>query len=464
MANSPKLTIVGLGPGDPALLTIEARDVLAAAPEVWLRTRRHPTVGGLPAGPRYESFDEEYEHGVSFDAVYEGIVFQTLALAGRPAGVVYAVPGHPLFGEATVQALLKRAPAAGIEVRVVAGISFIDVLAPLLALDPLADGLLLLDALSLGDHRRLLVPQRPTVIAQVYGQRAASQAKLALLDFYPPGHTVRIVSAAGTPEARVEDVPLEALDRDPKQFGHLTSVFVPALSATDDVRSFEGLRRVVARLRSPDGGCPWDLEQTHETLKRFLLEEAYEALEALDDGQPHRIAEELGDLMMQVLLHSQVAEDAGEFMIEDVVASITTKLIRRHPHVFGDVKVAGAQEVLQNWDALKKDERGDQPLLDAVPKAMPALAQAQSVRGRASAAGLTPAPAAETEATAAREILAGALDAARLGDLLFAIVGLARASDIDAEESLRMAIRRFRDDASRLEATRSGDAAGLADE
>ena len=136
----------------------------------------------------------------------------------------------------------------------------------------------------------------------------------------------------------------------------------------------------VARLRSPDGGCPWDLEQTHETLKRFLLEEAYEALDALDDGEPHRLAEELGDLLMQVVLHAQVAEDSGDFVIEDVIASITEKLIRRHPHVFGDVRSSGASEVLRNWDTLKKQERGGQPLLDAVPKAMPALAQAQSLQ------------------------------------------------------------------------------------
>jgi len=454
---APRLVIIGLGPGDASLLTVEARDALAAAAEVWLRTARHPTVAELPAGPSYQSFDEVYERGASFAEVYETIVERVLELSARPGGVVYAVPGHPLFGEATVRALLERAPAAGVGVRIVPGISFLDAAAAALELDPLAEGLLLLDALSLGEPHGMLAPQRPTVVAQVYDQRAASQAKLALLDLYPPEHPVRVVSGAGTKDERVVDVPLEALDRSAAVFDHLTSVYVPALPAIADTRSFAGLRYVVARLRAAEGGCPWDLEQTHETLKRYLLEEAYEAIDAHDEGEPHRIAEEMGDLMMQVLLHAQVAEDAGEFTIEDVIGSIDAKLIRRHPHVFGDVRVEGADDVLRNWEVLKSEERGDQPLLDAVPKAMPALAQAQSVQGRASKAGLAPAakPASDLAESIAR-LASGDAEAATLGDLLFAIVELARERDLDAEESLRMAVRRFRAQVAETEGKSGG--------
>jgi len=447
------LTIVGLGPGAASLLTVEARDLLAAAPEVWLRTARHPTVAGLPGGPRYESFDDIYQRGASFDEVYETIVEQVLTIAAA-RGAVYAVPGHPLFGEATVRALLERAPTAGIETSVVAGISFVDVLAPLLRLDPLADGLLVLDALSFMPHRRLLVPERPTVIAQVYDRRAASQAKLALLEQYPPEHAVRIVRDAGTADARVIDTTLAEVDR-ADTFDHLASIYVPPLSLTEDQRSFEGLRAVVARLRSPDGGCPWDLEQTHETLKRFLLEEAYEALDALDDGDPHRLTEELGDLLMQVVLHSQVAEDAGDFTIEDVFGGIAAKLIRRHPHVFADVTVEGAHEVVRNWEALKKAERPHAGLLDAVPKAMPALAQAQSVQSRAAKGGLAPpAPDAATLRGAIERLADRGAGAEEWGDLLFGVVALAREHDVDAEEALRMAVRRFRARVEELEAER----------
>jgi tetrapyrrole methylase family protein/MazG family protein len=443
-AHANPLTIVGLGPGDASLLTIEARDVLASAGEVWLRTARHPTVAGLPPGPGYHSFDEIYESGASFDQVYERIVARVLELAARPEGVVYAVPGHPLFGEATTRALLERAATSGISASVVPGISFLDAAAAALALDPLADGLLLIDALALAPHRRLLAPQRPTIIAQVYDRRAASQVKLSLLEAYPPDHPVKIVRAAGTADARVVDTRIAELDRS-DGFDHLTLVYLPALPMLEDVRTFEGVRAVVARLRAPEGGCPWDLEQTHETLRRYLLEEAYEALDALDQGEPKRLAEEMGDLLMQIVLHAQIAEDNGEFAIEDVFASIATKLIRRHPHVFGDMQVEGADEVLRNWETLKKQERGDEPLLDHVPKAMPALMQAQSVQSRATKAGYAPEGITPDAAVAAlRELVDGPATPESLGKLLMAIVAMARSRDIDAEDALRLAITRYR--------------------
>ncbi len=452
------ITIVGLGPGDAALLTVGARDAIGGADEVWLRTRRHPTVAGLPEGPTYHSFDDVYEREPSFKAVYEAIVERVLELGARARGIVYAVPGHPLFGEATVRTLLLRAPDVGLRVRVLPGVSFVDTIAVALGIDPLTDGLLVLDALALGDRARLLVPQRPTIIAQVYDRSAASQAKLALLQVYPPEHRVRVVGASGTGEEQVVEMGLSTLDHDERAFDHLVSLYVPPLALIDDTRSFEGLRRVVAQLRNPDGGCPWDLEQTHETLKRYLLEEAYEALDALDAGEPHKLAEELGDLMMQVLLHAQVGEDEDEFVIEDVIHEISSKLIRRHPHVFGDVVVEGSQEVLRNWETLKKAERGDAPLLDAVPKAMAALAQAQSVQSRAAKAGFGAEPATGAALAAAVADLEASTDnatAEKLGELLFGVVGLARARDLDAEEALRMAVRRFREDVGAQERARA---------
>ena len=451
-ASSPaSITVVGLGPGDASLLTLEAVETLRSASTVYLRTRRHPTVAGLPEGPHYEAFDAVYDRGASFDEVYEEIVGRVLARAADPGGVVYAVPGHPLFGEATVRALLVRAHDAGISVKIVAGVSFVDTIAVVLGLDPLTDGLLLLDSLALDPRGRGLMPERPTIIAQVYDNRAASHAKLALLEAYPPEHPVRIVRASGTGDGAVVERALAELDHG-DEFDHLVSVYVPPLPLVEDLRTFEGLRRVVAQLRNPDGGCPWDLEQTHETLKRFLLEEAYEALDALDDGDPARLTEEMGDLLMQVFLHAQVAEDNGEFAIEDVIASIAEKLIRRHPHVFGDVAVEGAGDVIRNWEQLKKQERGDAPLLDAVPKAMPALAQARSVQGRAAKAHPRPRPDIDALSAALRSLEAVDVTSDAVGDLLFGIVALAGERDVDAEEALRGAVRRFRDEVAEFEA------------
>lgn len=442
-----QLTIIGLGPGDASLLTVGACDALAAASHVWLRTKRHPTVAGLPSGPAYHSFDDVYEREPSFDAVYETIVARVLELASMPGGVTYAVPGHPLFGEATVRTLLLRAADAGISTRVVPGVSFVDTVAVALGIDPLTDGLLVLDALSLDQRGRAFAPERPTIVAQVYDQRAASQAKLALLEAYPPDHPVRVVSASGTADERAVETTIAELDREASAFDHLATLYIPPVGLVDGTRSFEGLRRIVEQLRNPDGGCPWDLEQTHETLKRYLIEEAYEALDALDAGDPHRLAEELGDLMMQVLLHAQVAEDNGEFAIEDVIRNIAAKLVRRHPHVFADVQVEGAQEVLKNWETLKKAERGDESLLDHVPQSLPALAQAQSLQSRATKAGLGPAPVTPDALARAIRDLTASTDAAtadRLGDLLFAVTAYARQHDLDAEDALRQTLRRFR--------------------
>jgi tetrapyrrole methylase family protein/MazG family protein len=450
-ASAGGIVVVGLGPGDASLLTVEARDVLAGAPEVWLRTRRHPTVHALPAGPRYESFDSLYDSLDSFEAVYEAIVARVVELGRRDAGVVYAVPGHPLFGEATVRDLIPRARGS-IGVRVVSAVSFVDVVAEALGFDPLDEGMLVLDALELGAGRRMAAPERPTLVAQVYDRRIAAQCKVALLEAYPPEHAVKIVRAAGTPDAAVAETALAELDR-ADRFDHLATLYLPPVAMTENVRSFEGVRAIVARLRAPDGGCPWDLEQTHETLKRFLIEEAYEALDAVESGTSARIAEELGDLLMQVLLHAQIGEDEGTFTVEDVFAAIGSKLVRRHPHVFGDTVVSSAGEVAQNWEELKKVERGGEALLDAVPRSLPALMQAQTVQSRAEKAGIVIDLAAHDAAAAVTG--SGTLAAERLGDLLFAIVQEARAQGIDAEDALRASVRRFREHVTHAESGRT---------
>jgi len=216
-----------------------------------------------------------------------------------------------------------------------------------------------------------------------------------------------------------------------------------------DVRCFDGLREIVRRLRAPDG-CPWDRAQTHESLRRYLLEETYEALDALDGGNPAKLREELGDVLLQILLHAQIASESGEFTIDDVIEGIATKLLRRHPHVFGETRLDTAAEVVLKWEAIKSEERGGESLLADVPQTLPSLAYSQALQERAVAAGFEW-PRIEdvlnklTEE--ARELAdAETLDEQReeLGDTLFVLVSLARKLGLDAEESLRLASRRFR--------------------
>src|SRR5579884_396350 len=441
---APTIVVVGLGPGDPELLTVRARATLEVAPEVWLRTARHPTVPYLALDGRARSFDELYEAHARFEDVYAAIVDRLLALAGD-GDVVYAVPGHPLVGEATVQALRDRAPVAGVRVRIVDGLSFLEPVCDALGLDPLAAGVQIVDAL---DPR--VDPVRPAIVGQVYGRRIASGLKLALLELYPPEHAVTVVRGAGTPDgAQTQTLPLAEIDRADERFDHLACLYVPALPADRNLRTFEGLRAITHRLRAP-GGCPWDREQTHTSLKHYVLEETYEVLAALDAGDPTRLCEELGDLLLQMTLHTEIAEEAGEFTYGDVFEGITTKLLRRHPHVFGDAVVHSVEEQWRNWQRIKAEEKGgEESILAGVPRAMPALAYAQAVQERAARVGFDWPRLDDVLDKLVEEI--GELRRAEthderldeFGDVLFVLANVARWLDINAEEALRMAGQKF---------------------
>lgn len=215
-----------------------------------------------------------------------------------------------------------------------------------------------------------------------------------------------------------------------------------------ELRTFAGLRRLVATLRGPDG-CPWDRAQTHQSLRPFLLEEASETLGALDEGDPDRLREELGDLLLEVLLQVQIAEELGEFRLSDVVHGIADKLVRRHPHVFGEAVAETPDAVVEQWEELKRQERGDASALAGVPETLPALALAQAVQRRAGRAGFAWESA--QQAWQALDAEVGELRRAHtpeeqreeVGDALFALVNLARLTEVDAEEALRSTIRGF---------------------
>ena len=213
--------------------------------------------------------------------------------------------------------------------------------------------------------------------------------------------------------------------------------------------NFQVLVDIIARLRSPEG-CPWDRQQTHLSIRDSLLEETYEVLQALDNDDPPSLQEELGDLLLQILLHAQIASDNGHFDISDVISTISKKLIRRHPHVFGDGKASGVSEVLANWEEIKKTERKDRAsMLDGVPPAMPALAYSQAIQKRAARVGFDwdkDSGVVEKIAEEAREIAEAASSLEKeqeFGDLLFTLANLARRQGIDLESALRGANQKF---------------------
>jgi tetrapyrrole methylase family protein/MazG family protein len=443
------ITLLGLGPGDPSLLTRQAWELLQDIDEIYLRTRQHPAVEGFPPHLQVHSFDALYEQGESFEAVYARIVEQVLALGRRPEGVVYAVPGHPFVAEATGPEIARRARLEGLTVRIVEGLSFIEPVLTALGAD-LLPHTALVDALELATaHMPPFPPDAPALVAQIHSREVASDVKLTLMGAYPDDHPVRLVHAAGTPQALVEELPLYAIDRS-GHIGLLSALYIPPLG---EGTSFEAFQELTAHLRAPHG-CPWDREQTHHSLRTHLLEETYELLSALDAGDVEGMREELGDLLLQIVLHAQIGSEEGEFDMAQVLQGIHAKIVHRHPHVFGGVAVSGAGEVLLNWERLKADERtangkADASLLDSLPPALPALVQAEEYQKRAARVGFDwPEIQGVMNKVAEEmgEVQAAADDdqrAAELGDLLFAIVNLARWHSVDAESALREANARF---------------------
>jgi len=350
--NENGITLLGLGPGDPLLLTRQAWQFLQTIPEIYLRTNQHLVVPSLPSGLKVHSFDDLYEKSNSFEAVYDQIIDKVLELGRRPEGVVYAVPGHPFVAEATAPEIQRRARLEAIPVRVIEGMSFLEPTFAALGIDPLPHTALV-DALELAvAHVPPFPASAPAMIAQIHSQSVASDVKLTLMEVYPDEHPVKLIHAAGTTGCMVESLKLFEIDRSP-HVAQLTTLYVPALG-TDT--SMEAFQEVIAHLRAPDG-CPWDKKQTHDSLRPYLLEESYEVLAALDSRDPAEMCEEFGDLLLQIVLHAQIASEEGEYTLQDVLRTVNTKIVRRHPHVFGNLQLTDADAVLKNWERLKADER-----------------------------------------------------------------------------------------------------------
>ncbi|MEJ2210923.1 MAG: nucleoside triphosphate pyrophosphohydrolase, partial [Anaerolineae bacterium] len=356
----------------------------------------------------------------------------------------------PLMAESSVTQILARAGKEGLAVRIVEGLSFIEPTLSLLGIDGL-DGLQLADATEVASaHHPALDPGRPALVAQLWGRRLAGEVKLTLMNAYPDEHGLTLVRGAGTAGAARVDLPLYELDRDP-DIDHLTTLYVPPLPGA---AGLPALQETVAHLRAPDG-CPWDQEQTHQSLRSDLLEEAYEVLAALDAEDEEKLAEELGDLLMQIVMHVQIATEEGAFRFADVVGRIDAKLKRRHPHVFGQLEVEDTADVLRNWEVIKARERAakktadDDSRLAGVPASLPALARAQAMAERAARTGSDRPPVAESPAAVGEQVrgLAG-VDGSQereraLGALLFSLAQVAGELDIDAEGALRRACDRF---------------------
>lgn len=419
---------------------------LRQAGVIFLRTEQHPVVPRLKAmGLTFSSFDHFYEEEKSFAAVYKRIAATVISQA-KLQPVVYAVPGHPLVAEEPTRLIMAGAAAERLTVQLLPAMSFLDAVYAALSLDPAA-GMVVLDGLSLDP--KLIYPYLPAVVMQVYNRLVASEVKLFLMDYYPDTHPVTVIRAAGVPdEEKRADIPLYTLDRLP-WLDHLTTIYLPPVKRRRPPSySVAPLVRIMDRLRSKEG-CPWDREQTHDSLKKYLLEETYEVLEAIDGGNPHNLCEELGDLLLQIVFHAQIAREAGKFDFTDIVRTITKKMVYRHPHVFGSKEVKDSREVLVNWEHLKKKGKPS-ATFGSVPRSLPALLYATRVQEKASRVGFdwdewrgAMDKVLEEVGELRKAVAAGRGVGSEVGDLLFAVVNVARLLGIDAEDALRQSTAKF---------------------
>jgi len=497
--------VVGLGPAGAALMTASTRSALSGGGIVLLRTRRHPAVAeldSLAGAGGLVSFDHHYESSATFEEVYARIVEDLVAAAtsshageGRP--VVYAVPGSPLVAERTVE-LLRADPR--VELTVLPALSFLDLAWDRLGVDPLEAGARLVDgtrfALQAAGDRG------PLLVAQCWSTQVLSEIKLSVdTDLLQELPEATLLHHLGLPDERVETVRWDDLDRAITP-DHLTSVWIPHLVAPV-AGELVALDVLVHKLRLE---CPWDREQTHASLTRHLLEEAYEVVDAIgeltraeeqageSDGDEEwgsaglgeavaHVEEELGDLLFQVYFHSCLAAEEGRFTLADVARGVHDKLVARHPHIFAGVVAEDETAVVANWEQIKKAEKGRESVTDGIPAALPALAMAAKLMRKAvtvpgvdlpdfeaerewtmAALGLLPSPAGTGGGGRASGGDAPGDVARRVGDLLWAVTDLGRRLGIDPEDALRATSMRFREQvlaAERHEARRSAqDAAG----
>ncbi len=345
----PTVVVVGLGPAGPELITAQAQGEIDRVAHRFVRTTRHPAASVLADAT---SFDELYERYDTFEMVYHSIADELCAAAQQHGEVLYAVPGSPWVLERTVRYLLAD---ARIDTRIVAGMSFLDLAYARLHIDPIEASVRLIDGHTFAVSAAGL--GGPLLVAHCHDQRVMSDIKLAIDD--EPTEAVIVLQRLGCHDELITSVKWEDLDRNVEP-DHLTALYIPALGrpvAGELMALYETTRRLRVE-------CPWDRSQTHATLAKYAVEETNELVEAIgqlgrDGAGDDELIGELGDVLFQVVLHCALAEQDGRFSLADVAETINAKMIRRHPHVFGDETFHTIDELAASWERIKAEERAE---------------------------------------------------------------------------------------------------------
>ncbi|GAA0085988.1 nucleoside triphosphate pyrophosphohydrolase [Clostridium sp. CTA-7] len=444
------IKIIGLGPGAPEALTIGAVKALEEGKNIYFRTEKHPTVDYLKGKIKeFKTYDNYYEISDSFDEVYENIAKDIVSKYLDTKEMIYAVPGHPLVAEKSVFNLINLCEEKGIEYTILPAVSFIDAMMDVLKIDPI-EGLKVIDAFDM--KNQILDKRIGTIITQVYNPLIASEVKLKLLEYYNDDTEIYYVRAAGiVSEESIRKIPIYELDMQ-DDIDYLTSIYIP--KDINNKKDFNDLVEIIDTLRG-ENGCPWDIEQTHESIKNQLLEEAYEVIDSINNDDIDGMIEELGDVLLHVVFHGSIGKDDGYFNVYDIIESICNKMIYRHPHVFGEGKADNSGEVLSNWEELKKMEKSFTTVteeMNAIANALPSLIRAHKVQKKASKVGFDW-DNVEDAALKVKEELKEVLDVYKsnnkekikdeVGDLIFACVNVARILNVDEEEAVNSTIQKF---------------------
>ncbi|NLX62155.1 MAG: nucleoside triphosphate pyrophosphohydrolase [Tissierellia bacterium] len=448
-----KINILGLGPGDVDCLTLGVIKKLESGIKNYLRTEKHPTVSYLKENNiPYESYDYVYEREDEFKDVYEYIVEDLVNKSKEFNEINYLVPGSPMIAERTVEILLQRS-RDDVKIELIGGMSFIEPMLQLVKRDPI-NGLKIVDGtrFSMKD----IDINIDCIITQVYNNRVVSDIKLLLSEVYGDEYEVYLINNASVKgKEKIYKIPLYELDRN-KEIGYLTSIYVPKMDKIiKNVYDIADSIDITELLRSEEG-CPWDREQSHQSIRANVIEEAYEVVDAIDSGDIDSLIEELGDLLFQVLFHCQIGREEGQFNIYDVTTALNKKLIYRHPHVFSNKNVEKTEEVVYNWNKLKFKDRNIKTFTDVLkdmPK-LPSLMRSFKVQERAADIGFdwdNITGALEKVKEEYFEVLesvnnkggdAGIIEE-ELGDLLFAVVNVCRFLNVNPEVALNKTVNKF---------------------
>jgi tetrapyrrole methylase family protein/MazG family protein len=445
-----RIIIVGLGPADYGSLTIDTLNLIKAAECLIFRTKKHPLVDDLiKEGLIFQSCDDIYDEAKDFDQVYEKISQRILALAAHNSEVVYAVPGHPLTYEKSVQLIIEKSKGLA-EVQLLPAVSFIDAVSIALKTD-FSAGIKIIDGLRLEEQKPDV--NCANIITQVYNRFVASEVKLSLMNYYKDEQLICIIRGAGANIEKMQWLKLHELDKI-DWVDYLTSIYIPETKDNKRYSDIDDLMLLMKILRG-ENGCPWDKKQDHQSLKPYLIEECYELIDAIEKEDTEAMVEELGDVLLQVLLHAQIGFEEEEFDLNDVLTVLNNKLINRHPHVFGDVSVSNETGAKKSWEATKREEKGINKYLETllnIPKAMPSLTRSYKVQEKAALAGFD-----WDDVTGAMEKVDEELSELKevykstqidkieeeVGDLLFAVVNVARFLKIQPELALKSTIEKF---------------------